>query len=81
MDGCCRDCFSQGKGDGEGGAATFSFATGFDDTTMQLDKVAGDRKTKAEAAGGSAAHCFCLAEPIKDIRQELGIDAAAGIDH
>ena len=48
---------------------------------MRLDQAPRDEQAEAEAADRARDRAVSLTETLEDVRQEAGIDAAAGIPH
>ena len=56
-------------------------ALGANRAAVQIDDVANDGEAEAEAAEQSRRRAVLLREAIEDVRQELGLDAAALVAH
>ncbi len=68
-----------GKLDGEHGAASLAFAVHRGATAVQLHQRANDGEAEPESAVVSPGAGFRLAEPVEDVRDELGGDAYATV--
>ena len=62
--------------DGEPRAAAHASAFGSDGAAVQFDQVLDDREPESQAGRGIR---FALPERLKDVRQEVRMDADAGV--
>src|SRR5581483_1600146 len=63
----------------EAGAAALAAALRLHGSRMQVDQMAHDRQPQPDAAVPPADGAILLAEALEDVRQELRLDALAGV--
>ena len=66
---------------GDGRALAFARAPDPDGAAVQLDEALHDRQPEAEAAVLARRRRVALPEPLEQVRNELRLDADAGVGH